>query len=315
MARKKKGGAKDKAVKGFFLFVGVIAILAFAGWFWQTGGNISESLKPEIAIVKISGLITVGEQGGIFGSEGASSDIIVRQLKQAKKDNNIKAVILEINSPGGTAVASEEIARAVEDVKESKPVVAWGREVMASGGYWIASAANKIVVEETTLTGSIGVISSYLQFAGFMEEYGIEYERIVSGEYKDTGTPFREPSQEELRVIQLKVDTVYELFIKKVSERRGLDPAFVRKLATGNVYLGIEAFQNGLVDYLGGKDKAIKVAEELAGIEDSHIVEFRRPKTLVEILLGVFDNHFYMIGRGIGDSFRIQEEPLVIWAR
>jgi len=135
-----------------------------------------------VALISVEGIIMGG--GSSFGQEIVSSKTIVDFLKDAEEKSRVEAVVLEINSPGGSAVASDEIASQIK--KMEKPVVVVIREVGASGGYWVASAADYVIANRMSITGSIGVISSYLEFSGLMERYGVSYERLVAGEYKDT---------------------------------------------------------------------------------------------------------------------------------
>ena len=152
--------------------------------------NIEETpLSSKIAVIPIYGTITIGNYNSLLQQSTTSSSTIINFLNQAEKDKSVKAILLEINSPGGTAVASSEIADKVSSIQ--KPVVAFIREVGASGAYWIASSCDKIVANPLSITGSISAISSYLEFSDLMENYGVKYEKLTSGEYKDIGSPFR----------------------------------------------------------------------------------------------------------------------------
>ena len=137
--------------------------------------NIINVFKDKVVVIPIDGAITTQESGGLFAAEEASSSKIVSYIKKANKDQSVKGIIFAINSPGGTVVASEEIVNAIKQTK--KPKIAWIREVGASGAYWVASACDEIVADPMSITGSIGVISSYLEFSGLMKKYGVGYER------------------------------------------------------------------------------------------------------------------------------------------
>src|SRR3990172_9614359 len=146
-----------------------------------------------VAIIRIYGPILTTD-GGLLSGEVTKSDDILKFIKKANESDEIKAVVFEINSPGGSAVASDEIGRAIKEM--NKTTVAWIREVGASGGYWIASSTDHIIANRMSITGSIGVIGSYLEFSGLLNRYNVTYQRMVSGKYKDMGSPFKELSDE-----------------------------------------------------------------------------------------------------------------------
>jgi protease IV len=260
--------------------------------------------SDKIAVIPVTGVITVGGDSAAFSPTGASSTSIVKFIEEAGKEESIKGIVLEINSPGGSAVASKEIADAVK--KSEKPVVAWIREVGASGGYWVASAADEVVADPLSITGSIGAIGSYLEFSGLFEEYGIGYERLVSGKYKDTGVPYRELNEDERRLFQSKLDMIHDVFIEEVAKNRELEISEVRKVATGEFYLGKEAFELELIDYLGNKDTAVSLIEKMAGIKDVKLVRYEKKMTLLDFFGGLSVKGFYLVGQGIGDSFRVE---------
>src|SRR3989339_423358 len=189
-----------------FMAVGVISLFA---------GIDVESLSGNVALIPIEGVITGSEDSEfIFESVTASPDTI-ELIEKADKNPSIKAIILEINSPGGSAVASEEIANAVK--KTNKTTVAWIREVGASGAYWVASSSDHIVASRMSITGSIGVIGSYLEFEGLADRYNLTYRRLVSGKYKDIGDPFRELTQEEQEILQKSLDEIRDYFVGEVA--------------------------------------------------------------------------------------------------
>jgi len=279
-------------------------LAAFAIAYIMSGKSAPVIGDEKIVFIPIYGILTADGSSNLpFGAETVTSTQIVEYIVQAGKEDSIKGVILEINSPGGTVIASKEIANAVKAVAEKKPVVAWIREVGASGGYWVASAANKIVVDPMSITGSIGVTSSYLEYTGLMDEYGIGYEELTAGKYKDAGSPFRELKDTERNILQGKLSIIQAHFINTVAENRGLDKSEVMGLATGMFYLGEEAYDYGLVDYLGGKDLAINVTKELAGLEKVKLVKFEKKKSFIDVLSKLSANAFYHMGRGIGAEF------------
>lgn len=260
--------------------------------------NFNKINENQILIIPISGEISNSNSNTLLSSNTVSSESIIQSIEKAKETDDIKAVIFEINSPGGTVLASKEIAEAVK--KLNKPKVALIRDVGASGAYWIASSTDKIVADELSITGSVGVISSYLQFSDLFDKYGIKYERLVSGVYKDAGTPYKNLSEEERAIIQDKLNKIDQLFLNEVKKNRNLTNT--KRIETGEFFLGMEAKQLGLVDYLGNKDKAIEVAKQLSNIKEAKLVEFKEKKSIFDVLNKLNANAFYYLGQGIGSK-------------
>ncbi len=272
--------------------------------------SISEGvISNGIAIIKIEGPITLTSSNILFGENSASSDEIIENLNKAEKNNGVKAIILEINSPGGTVVASKEIADKVKSIE--KPIIALIREVGASGAYWIASSSDLIIADELSITGSIGVISSYLQFSGLLDDFNITYERLVTGEFKDTGSPFKELTPSERVMLQKKLNIIESKFIYDVAKNRNMKVEDVKKLADGSFYLGIEAKQNGLIDLTGNRALAIQKAKEMANITKENVVEYVKKPSLLNVFEKLASKTSYSIGRGIGSSLT-KEEPLIM---
>ncbi|MBI4095527.1 MAG: signal peptide peptidase SppA [DPANN group archaeon] len=252
-------------------------------------------LAPAIAVVSINGGIDSGTSAGV-----------TKILKKAGKDKEIKAVILEINSPGGTVVASKEIASAVKEL--DKPVVAWIREEGASGAYWIASASDKIVADPGSITGSIGVTGSYLEFSKLFDKYGVTYNSLTSGKYKDTGSQYKNLSDSDRSYLLGLINALKVQFVQAVAENRNLSFDYVNNLATGQVFLGTDAQNYKLVDVLGGRSEAQKTAEKLAGLRDSRLVEYGQQQSLFGSLSSTTETLAYWAGRGIGDSIKPQAD-------
>jgi len=263
------------------------------------GGIELESADANTAVIPIKGLILVDESK-MFGQDIVSSTEVVASIEKADKSPNIKAMILDINSPGGSAVASEEIAHAVK--KTNKTTVALIREVGASGGYWIATAADHIVASRISVTGSIGVLGSYPQIAGLLNEHNITYQRLVSGKYKDMGSPLKELTNEERAIIQSQLDLIHDYFIESVAENRKLEKKTIKKLATGQIYLGLKAIELGLIDELGGKDETIQYIENKLNIT-VEMAEFKEKKTILDLFSEVFNEKSFYVGQGIGSAF------------
>jgi protease-4 len=208
-------------------------------------------------------------------------------LRQAAEDTSVAAVVLEINSPGGGVTASDEMHQSILDFREntSKPVVVSMGDTAASGGYYIATAADRIVANETTLTGSLGVIIPLNNFAEAAEKYGIRQVVIKSGKYKDMGSAFREMRPDEREIFQSIVNQEYAEFVDVISEGRGIPEERVREIADGRVYSGSQARDLGLVDSFGGLDEASATAGRLAGARDTTVVRYVQEPTLTETLL------------------------------
>ena len=245
-----------------------------------------------------------------MGRTNCISTDIVAFIEKANKNPNIKAIILDINSPGGSAVASDEIASAVKEA--NKTTVALIREVGASGGYWIASAADQIVANRMSVTGSIGVFSSYLEFAGFLSDHNVTYQRLVAGKYKDTGSPLRTLTSEEKALLQGKLDIVHSYFIEGVAENRGLTTEQVEPLATGMYFLGVEAKELGLIDVLGGKQDAIDIIEKEHNITAS-LAKYERKLSFFEALSEVLSQGTFQLGRGISSGMLKSETDMAVW--
>lgn len=221
--------------------------------------------EPKVAVVYA--------RGGISSGEGDEDNIgsvrIAQAIRDARKDSTVKAVVLRVNSPGGSALASDVIWREVELCKAEKPIVASMGDVAASGGYYISCGANKIMADPTTITGSIGVFGLLMETTElFNDKLGITTDGVKTHEHADMGLALGAMTDDEQAIIQESVDEVYQTFINKVAEGRGLSLEMVDSLGRGRVWLGTDALNNGLVDQLGGFDDAIAMAAELAGLAE-----------------------------------------------
>lgn len=271
-------------------FISLLSLLVGEGEF-QTGN---------VAVIPIHGAITVGN-GDMWSSQMVQSSQIMKFLDKAEEDDMIKAVVLDIDSPGGAPVASDEIAKAVKMMK--KPVVGVIREVGASGAFWIATAADKLYANRMSITGSIGVIGSQLEFAGLMKDYNVTYRRLVAGKYKDAGTPFKEMSKEEQEKFQKLLDDLHKEFIKGVAYNRNMEFEDVEKHADGFIFLGGQAKEYGFVDELGGITDAVKYLENELNIT-AETVEYKKTPGIGDLLGTMSTEGFYSIGKGIGESFK-----------
>ena len=223
----------------------------------------------KIAVIYASGAISSGtsSDGGAFGERMVGSDTVVKALTDARDDKSIKAIVLRVDSPGGTSYASDIIWHAVEAAKQKKPVVVSMSDLAASGGYYISMGAHRIIAEPSTLTGSIGVFAGKPVLKGFYDWIGVNNEYVLKG--KNAGL-FRETEKftdEERKKFQAMLNSFYwDDFVPKVAQGRKRDAEYVNSIAQGRVWMGAQAKENGLVDEFGGLDRAIEVAKELAHI-------------------------------------------------
>lgn len=258
----------------------VVSVLVAAGLSAFYSGGPGEATA---ALIPIDGMI-VSESGqaGLFTPAAAGSDTLVSYIESADKDPSISAIVLDINSPGGSPVASEEVARAVREA--TKPTVALIRDTGASGAYWVASAADRIVANRLSITGSVGVYASQLEFAGLLQRYNVTYRRLVAGELKDLGTPYKEMTPVEENLLQQKLDRMHAYFLDDVVRNRGLLPEQAEEVSTGMFFLGDEALDIGLVDELGGMDEVEAYLEDTLGADEIAFVEYRRTPGFLESL-------------------------------
>lgn len=231
-----------------------------------------------------SGQIAVVE---VFGPIYDSS-VPVRQIKKWAERNDIEAIVVHINSPGGGVAASHEIYEAINEAREEYGVVvvASMSSVAASGGYYLACAADQIVANPGTLTGSIGVIMQYPTFGELLDKVGVRYETIKSGELKDVGNPSRVPTEAEEQMLRSVIMDTYEQFVEVVAAGRSMDKEAVYPLADGRIYTGLQAYNLGLVDTLGTFNQSVQIAADLAGIvgDPETVKETPRKPGLFDVL-------------------------------
>jgi protease-4 len=234
--------------------------------------------RPVIAVIGLEGAISPGrsrrEPLGLGGLSGAES--VVDQLEQAARSGEVKAIVLRIDSPGGDAVASDLIWRAVKKARERKPVIASLGDLAASGGYLAAVGAERIVAEPSTLTGSIGVFALKPDLSGLLQKLSIHRDVQTRGRNADIASPARPWTAEERALVEKQVDSVYGIFLDRVVEGRALPRAEVEQVAGGRVWSGRQALDRKLVDQLGGLADAVAVARERAGLGPDAVVEVRR---------------------------------------
>lgn len=233
-------------------------------------GNFSE----KIAVIHLEGTI-MDEDTPLFW-EGYNHSRLLDEIDQAFTDSNVKAVILQVDSPGGAVSQTAEIHRKLLELKEEydKPLYVSMGTMAASGGYYVATPADKIFAEPSTITGSIGVIMQSMNFAGLAEKYGVTENTIKSGKHKDIMSPTREMTKEEREILQSMVDEMYDEFVRVIVEGRNMDEATVRKVGDGRIYTGKQAKEVGLVDEIGNLDDTIDQLMSDYNLEDSRVVEY-----------------------------------------
>lgn len=249
-----------------------------------------EEGKPQKADSRAGRIAVVYAEGDLVDGEGDEPGEIggtrfSRELRKLRNDRDVKAIVLRVNSPGGTASASEAILREVRLAKKDKPVIVSMGTYAASGGYWISAYGDRIFAEPTTITGSIGVFGIQFDAKKLFNDFGVTFDSVKTGKFADAVTITRPKTPEEMAVFQRLVDWAYDQFISKVVEGRKLKREHVEEIAQGRVWSGVEAQKIGLVDELGGLDAAIKFAATKAGLGKNYrLVEYPRKKEFAEAI-------------------------------
>ncbi|HUK55531.1 MAG TPA: signal peptide peptidase SppA [Nitrospiria bacterium] len=242
--------------------------------------QLSGSGSDKVVVMDLTGVISEEERGSSFSPEPNLVAQIKEELKKAAADSAVKAVVLRINSPGGTVTASDILHHEIEVFKKQtgKKVVVSIMDLGASGGYYVAVAADKIIVHPTTVTGSIGVIMLTLDVHGLLEKIGVSGTAIKSGDKKDMGSPFRPMTEDERRLFQGIINQMYDRFVSVVAAgRKNLTEEQVRKAADGRVYTAKQALDLGLVDGIGYLDDAIALARTESGLREARVMTYLRP--------------------------------------
>jgi protease-4 len=249
------------------VFIGVAALMVLiGGTMGRRGGDGAPLFGPRVAIVELEGLI--GE-----------TDDVVRELRQYRENPSVRAVVMRINSPGGVVGPTQEVYEALQKLRSAgKPVVASLGAVAASGGYYIAVAADQIYANPGSLTGSIGVIMQMANVDTLLKKVGVDYVVVKAGQFKDIGNIARPMTPEERRVIQALLDDVHAQFIDAVARGRNLDRNVVVQFADGRVFSGSQALKLKMIDALGGLDDAVNAAAKLANLPTPPPVERARRK-------------------------------------
>lgn len=275
--------------------------------------NIKADKKKggEIAVYYAYGNIVSSNPGGLAGDACIASESVCRDLDRLAADDDVKAVVLRVNSGGGSAYASEQIWHSVTNLKAKKPVVVSMGGMAASGGYYISCAANYIYAEPTTLTGSIGIFGMFPDISGLLtEKLGIKFDEVKTNRHSAFGTMARPFSDDEMTMLSAYIDRGYELFRKRVADGRGMKVDAVEEVAQGRVWLGRDALKHKLVDALGGMDEAVAKAAGLAKQDEYHTVSYPAPTGWVDQLLATAGGDSYLdeqIKETLGEFY----EPLM----
>ncbi len=254
---------KDTKSLIFFMSIAIFVFIIFALIFADDSAPIVS--KNCVGVVRIEGTITTQRvPPSLFDTGKPGSEDYVNLFESIDKKDNVKAVLIEINSPGGGVVPSREIYEAVRDLK--KPKVAYIREIGASGGYYISVGADEIIASPEAITGSIGVITTFVNLRELFEKVGINYTSITSGKNKDLGAFYKDMTPEQREIIQSVVDEIYSQFYNTVKERRGDKLRDFDSIADGRILTGRQALKYGLVDDVGNYKKALRRAADLGNI-------------------------------------------------
>jgi protease-4 len=276
--------------------------------------NINKTAKTEnrtspnkIAVIVADGEIVSGK-----ADEVISSEKFLQEIRKARKDEDVKAIVLRVNSPGGSVLASEVIWRELSEAQQQKPLIASMSDVAASGGYYISAPADTIVAHPNTITGSIGIFGLWFNAEGLLNnKLGITTDVAKTGSLSDFLSPVREISALEKNIVQNQVEDGYDTFITRVAEGRGMSREAVLLVASGRVWSGLQAKEIGLVDVMGGLDDAIQIAAAKAEVEDDYrLVYYPEQKTMFEMLLDEFSKDIQTFYRQfkLGSSYFLYQQ-------
>lgn len=285
--------------------IGAVVIISMAALFFLGQRDSAFEFGEKVAVVEIKGVI-------------ADSSETVQQLKKFRENEAIKAIVLRIDSPGGGVGPSQEIYAEVKRTTQTKKVVASMGAIAASGGYYVAAAADHLVANPGTLTGSIGVLMEFANVEELFKKIGLSAVVLKSGDYKDTGSPLRQMTPKERALLQGFIDNVHQQFVAAVAEGREMSEESVRAIADGRILSGEQAQKLGLLDSLGNMEDAIVIAAELGGIEGEPSVVYAEKKkfSILELLLGskvadaldritgaaLYSGYLYVPGHGVDNG-------------
>lgn len=277
----------------------------------ETLPPVTSFAKDQVLIVYAEGTIVDGSSRNDLGGRDVAD-----LLRRARKDSKVKAVVLRVNTPGGSSIASEDMLREARLLQAEKPMVVSMGDFAASGGYFIAAFADEIIAHPTTLTGSIGVFGMYLNFKPIMETHGFNVGTAKTSDMADTFTAMRPKKPAELDVLQEYIDEIYEEFTGYVAEGRDMDIERVKEIAQGRVWTGTRALELGLVDKLGGLPDAIESAAKRAELTDYQVSQYQRPKKFAEELVEILEDRrdvISMNARPQGPAGQIYDQVIGTW--
>ena len=256
--------------------------------------SVQGSGPDKVLLLSISGMISEGKDGGLLDRDDDLVARIKEELTLAAEDEHIKALLLRINSPGGTVTASDVIYHEIMAFKEKRkiPVVAVIMDLGASGGYYIAVTGDRIIAHPTSVTGSVGVIMLRVSAEGLLQKIGVEASAIKSGAKKDIGSPFRPMTDDERAIFQTMINGFFSRFLDVVSKGRSLPPDQLKAISDGRVLTGPQALQLGLVDQVGYLDDGIAAAKKLAGLSEARVIMYARPDA--------YRNNIYSLTGAVG---------------
>ncbi|QDT40955.1 Putative signal peptide peptidase SppA [Gimesia alba] len=271
------------------LLISVVFNLGFFAWYQEyftIGGGPAEQFetgdqfaKEKIAIISITGTIMP-----------PFTERILRSIKRAHEDDQVKGILLEIDSPGGLVADSHQIYHRLVELRKTKPIVVYMKRMAASGGYYVAMGAGEegvIFAEPTTWTGSLGVIIPRFDLSGLAEKVGVVSDPLKTGEFKDALNPFRNLTDRERAIWDHILDESYQRFLNVITDnRKDLDYDQVKKLATGQIYPATDAKQNGLIDEIGYQEDALARLQEITGLNKVCVIRYSHPRSLADVLLG-----------------------------
>ena len=238
--------------------------------------------RDKVLLVEISGVLTSAKPGGLLDRFFDRLSLPARfkeELAKAEDDEDVKAIVLRINTPGGTVTASDILYHEIKELKKPRkiPVIASIMDLGTSGGYYVAMAADRVVAHPSSVTGSLGVIMLTLNASGLMEKIGVRANAVTSGPHKDMGSPFRGMTEQDRAIFQGVIDNFYDRFLRVIEQGRpNLKPETIRQLADGRIYSATQAKDHGLVDVIGYLDDALELAKKEAGIEEAQVVMYQR---------------------------------------
>jgi len=256
-------------MKKFIKYSVIIVILVFVVNIVYFSLNV-----PNVAVISINGVITTNK-----------ADEIIKEINRAKNDSSIKAVLIKVDSPGGEACSSQRIYLALKNLSGIKPTVALIKTIGASGAYFAACGANKIVAYPTSTVGSIGVIFETINFSQLAKRLGLSLFVVKTGPVKDVGNPFRKPTEKDVKMIKNVIESIYNQFIEAVAESRNIPLNKVKKIADGSVFTGQQALKLHLVDSIGGKKAAEDYIKKLAHLKSIEFANLSENKSFVKRIL------------------------------